>query len=361
VSSSAEHLYYLPEFANHKLIYEGEEGMKSECPTCAKIVSLICLALVVGLLSANPAAADATAEKGVIVSGGSIGGTSNLSANALAAVIFKYCNVPTSIVANSTFGQVTALYNKETDIATAVGYQVIEAYNGTWKRKPYPDARVLFQCNQQVYHFITLKSAKINNFYDLKGKRVAVGKRGFFAEDVTKRVHKALGLKYGKFFKSVFLGHSDAAAALINGNIDAYVVMSYFPQPRLTEMAESHDCNIKGLGKEISEKVLSNDPNLNPVTIPATAYKGMDADVETVSAWMFYTTDKSLPEDVAYCATKSFFENIDYASVHYAVLKTYKLEDIEKFSTAPYHKGALRYFKEKGLNIPAAMIPPEAN
>lgn len=333
---------------------------RAVCFRYVRIIGIISLVLVAGFLSIHPAAAETSTKDQIVVSGGSIGGTSNLSANALAAIIFKYCNVPTSIVANSTFGQVTALQHKETDIATAVGYQVSEAYNGTWKREPYPDARVLFQCNRQVYHFVTIKGAGIKNYYDLKGKRVAVGKRGFFAEDVTKRVHKALGLKYGKFFKPVFMGHSDAAAALINGNIDAYMVMSNFPQPRVTEMTESHDCEVNGLGKELTKEVLLKDPNLNHATIPATSYKGMDEDVETVCAWMFYTTDKSLPDDIAYCATKSFFENLDYAGVHYSVLQTYKLEDVEKFSTAPYHKGALRYFEEKGLKIPGSMIPPEA-
>jgi len=324
------------------------------------MAGLIAAALI-ALAATGPAdAAEKMSMDRLTVSGGTIGGTSNLSANAIAAVIFKYCKIPTSITANSTFAQVSVLQKKEADIATAVGYQVYDAYKGTWKGTPYPDVRVLLQSNMQVYHYVTLKKSPIRNFMDLKGKRVVVGKKGFFAEDVTKRIHTALGLEYGKFFTPMFLGHSDAAASLVNGTVDAYVVMSNFPQPQVTEMAESHDCNVLGLGKEIAEKVDAKDPNLAKITIPAKSYKGMDKEADTVTAWMFYTTDKRLPDDVAYCATKNFFDNLEYAGVHYAELKNYKLKDIEGFTSAPYHKGALRYFKEKGLKIRDAMIPPEA-
>ena len=318
-------------------------------------------AAVIGLVAMDPAdAAEKLSKDRLIVSGGTIGGTSNLSGNAMASVIFKYCKIPTTITANSTFAQVSVIQKKEADIATAVGYQAYDAYKGLWKGAPYPDVRILLQSNMQVYHFITMKKSPIQNFMDLKGKRVVVGKKGFFAEDVTKRIHNALGLEYGKFFTPLFLGHSDAAASLVNGTIDAYVVMSNFPQPQVTEIAESHDCNVLGLGREIMDKVVGKDPNLTKITIPAKSYKGMDKSADTVTAWMLYAADKSLPDDIAYCATKSFFDNLDYASVHYAELKNYKLKDIEGFTSAPYHKGALRYFKEKGLKIPDVMIPPEA-
>ena len=86
----------------------------------------------------------------------------------------------------------------------------------------------------------------------------------------------------------------------------------------------------------------------------------MDREVQSIMEWMFYTCDKRLPDDVAYCSTKSFFENLDFVGSLYGELKDYKIRDIESFISAPYHKGALRYFKEKKLKVRDVMIPPEA-
>lgn len=335
--------------------------MKKREKTMLFIVLLACVCGGLALLRpGSTQAAEKMSVDRIVVSGGSIGGTSNLSANALAAVIFKYCNIPTTITSNSTFTQITVLQNKEADISTAVGYQALDAYNGSWKGKPYPELRTLLQSNSQIFHFIVLKGSSIQSFQDLKGKRVVVGKRGFFSEDITKRIHTALGLEYGKFFTPVNLGHADASAGLVNGKVDAYVVMSNFPQPEVSELTESHACRVLGLGKDDLAKVVAKYPDLIPVTIPAKTYKGMDKDAQSIIGWMFYSCDKRLPDDVAYCATKSFFENLDNAGIHYAELKKYKIKDIESFTSAPYHKGALRYFKEKGLKVKDAMVPAEA-
>ena len=327
---------------------------------CAVMVGLIAAAFLC-FGSIGPAdAAEPSAKDQLIVSGGTIGGTTNLAANALAAVIYRFCKIPTSITTNSSMGQITALRKKEADIVTGVGYQAYDAYTGALKGGPYTDVRTLFQCTEQQYYFVTMKKSPIRSFMDLKGKRVVVGKKGFFAEDVTRRIHVALGLEYGKFFTPLFLGHGDASASLVNGTVDAYVVMAAIPQPTVAEIAESHDCNVLALGKDIMEKVVSKDPNFAKAVIPAGAYKGMDKEAYSVTAWFFYNADKRLSDDIAYCTTKNFFENLDFAATNYVKIKNFKLKDIEEFMSVPYHKGALRYYKEKGLKIPDGMIPPEA-
>jgi len=40
--------------------------------------------------------------------------------------------------------------------------------------------------------------------------------------------------------------------------------------------------------------------------------------------------------------------------------KNVKFETALAGMTIPLHKGAYRYYKEKGVNIPPALIPPEA-
>ena len=204
----------------------------------------------------------------------------------------------------------------------------------------------------QVFHFITLKKSPIQNFQDLKGKRVVVGKRGIFRRGRNEAHPHALGLEYGKFFTPLFLGHGDATASLVNGKVDAYVVMSNFPQPQVTEIAESHECNVLGLGRDDMDKVVGKDPNLTELPYPRNRTRGWTESADTVTAWMLYSCDKRLPDDIAYCATKSFFDNLDYASVHYAELKNYKLKDIEEFYLGAVSQGgACVISRRRGLKV----------
>lgn len=306
------------------------------------------------------AAADKTPMKQIVVSGGSIGGTSNLAANAFASVEYKFCKVPATVTANSTFTQVDVIQKKEADVATVVGYQAYDAYRGTWKGKPFPELRTLFQATPQAFHMFVPKSSSIYSFKDLKGKRVVVGKRGFFAEDVMKKIMVALDLKYGEYFKPLNIGHDEAASGLISGSIDAYAVMSNAPQVEAIQLTESHAMRVIGLSKDELDKVLNKFPVLQKTTIAAGSYKGMDKDIQTVVGWMYYSAAKDLPEDLAYCVTKNFWEHLDHAALNYAAIKGYKLEDVKDFLTAPYHKGVLRYYKERGLKVLDNMIPPEA-
>ena len=118
--------------------------MKKCKETMLFIVLLVCLCAGLALLRPGSAqAAENMSVDRLVVSGGTIGGTSNLSANAMASVIFKYCKIPTTITANSTFAQISVLQSKEADIATAVGYQAYDAYSGSWKGTPYPEVRTL--------------------------------------------------------------------------------------------------------------------------------------------------------------------------------------------------------------------------
>ena len=330
-----------------------------KCVSVSVVVAFVAFAMVLALGGTALAKKKLSINR-MTVSGGSIGGTSNLSANSLAAVAYKFCKIQGTITSNSTFTQVKVLQSDEADIATVVGYQAYDAYKGEWKGKPFPDLRVMFQCNGQTYHFVVMKDSGIKTWMDLKGKRVVVGKRGFFAEDITKKIHKALDLPYGKFFTPVNLGHSEAEAALVNGRVDAYVVMSKAPQSKVVQLTESQPCRVLGLTDKMIDKVIAKFPYLLETIIPANIYKGQTKEIKTIVGWMMFGTTKKFPEDVVYAITKAFWEHQDFAAIHYAAMGKYKLKEVQRFLAAPYHKGALKYFKEKGLKVRADMIPPEA-
>ncbi len=60
----------------------------------------------------------------------------------------------------------------------------------------------------------------------------------------------------------------------------------------------------------------------------------------------------STPDDLAYKATKAVFENLETLRVSVKAAKDTTPESTAKFigkTAIPFHPGAIKYFKEKGL------------
>jgi len=64
-------------------------------------------------------------------------------------------------------------------------------------------------------------------------------------------------------------------------------------------------------------------------------------------------------EEVVYLLTKTMFENLDYLKKVHKACNYIKLENALSGLPVPLHPGAVKYFREKGIEIPEELIPPE--
>ena len=78
-----------------------------------------------------------------------------------------------------------------------------------------------------------------------------------------------------------------------------------------------------------------------------------EVDIETIGVTATLLTSAQVPEEVLYAFTKAVFENLesltDLDTNFDALLDDKFLEGL----TAPIHTGALKYFREIGLQIPS--------
>lgn len=338
--------------------------MKSNSKIENIFVFLAILLIVITLSLSTTVFAEQYSLNALTFSGGSIGGGTNLMANALSAIAVHFLGINATVLSNSTLAQVSVLQKKEADIATVMGFQMSDAYNGIgdWKDKPFPEARLLIQGDINPVHMAVYKKSSIYDIKDLVGKRVVVGKKGFTSDYAIKQIFKGLDISYDKIIP-IYLGHADAAAAILAGKVDAYVIISSPPQATFTQITRSHDIRIIGLTEEEVEKVVAKGvlPGCMRKIIPGGTYKGNNEDIIVPHVPLFFGCSASLPEDVVYGLIKNFWENLDFAGLQWAKVTTFKLEDIPAFTgITPWHIGAYKYYKEKGLVIPENMIPPEA-
>lgn len=84
-----------------------------------------------------------------------------------------------------------------------------------------------------------------------------------------------------------------------------------------------------------------------PVVVPAGAYKGILEDVTVPAVGAVLICGKDLDEELVYQMTKVLYENKD--EMTHAKKEFISAETGVEGIPVPFHPGAERYFKEKGL------------
>ncbi len=93
-------------------------------------------------------------------------------------------------------------------------------------------------------------------------------------------------------------------------------------------------------------------PLYSEATIPKATYTGMESDNGNVSVWNLMAVNESMSEDLAYTLTKLMLEKReDLGRVHKEGLNIKAELQSTKRAGIPFHKGALKYFAEKGIKI----------
>ena len=83
--------------------------------------------------------------------------------------------------------------------------------------------------------------------------------------------------------------------------------------------------------------------------IPGGIYKGVPKDVPTYAVKATFVTSSKQDPVVVYDLVKTIFENLDKFRASHAAFKFLTPKAMLGGLSAPFHKGAVRYYKEKGL------------
>jgi TRAP transporter TAXI family solute receptor len=138
------------------------------------------------------------------------------------------------------------------------------------------------------------------------------------------------------------------AGALCDNKIDAYVYVIGHPNGSITEAANtcgSHVVPVTGPKVEAFMKKY----HYPAAVIPGGMYKGTEQDVATFGPRATLLTNAKLPDEVAYVITKAVFDNLEEFKQLHPALSMLTPENMLKDNSVPFHPGAVKYFKEKGL------------
>lgn len=245
---------------------------------------------------------------------------------------------------------IRAIGKKQDALALSMPDTAFQAYNGleAFTGKPVKALRGLMSTYPIDIQFFTTANGGIKTIGDLKGKKVAVGAPGSGTEAMARYVLKVYNLTYDDIDEQ-FLSSTETAEALKDGNIDAGIVTLGTPAPALIDLATQRDILFLDIAPEIADKINKAFPAYFPTTIPAGTYKGQDKPHHTLSWMGIFIVHEDMSDQLAYDILKATFDHKNELDKIHAQFKNISLENAVKGMPIPWHPGALKFFKEKGV------------
>jgi len=300
-------------------------------------------------------------------------------------------SLPTVFSINTTFAKIVQKYNKGIEIQVsatgAAPRHALDAANGKTdlffgapslmmlmgkgkamfkKVKNAPELannlRAIFQYQLGTYNFGVYGDSGIKSLYDIKGKRVFIGPPTGVQKVVSAGFIKAVtGLEMNKDYTAVKLGFSPAMQAFQDRQIDMMTGAGNHPSSFFSQIALTNTIRFLGAGDMSWEnpklKKQFRIPGRVPAEIAPNIYGKNQLNTKptrTIAAFVGLYTRTAMPEAVVYKMTKSFWEHIDEMwSVAAWAKGAINKKNIFKEANWKVHPGALKYYKEIGLKIPA--------
>jgi TRAP transporter TAXI family solute receptor len=239
----------------------------------------------------------------------------------------------------------------KTDIGFSMVDTAWEAVTGAGKFKEKVPMRTLAVVHPLVMHVVTLDGRGIEKMADLKGKRISTGPPGSGTEVMALRILEAYGIGL-KDFRQERLSVSEAANALKDRKIDAFLHAAGVPLPAVTDIAATPGVRVKLI--DHADSVDAMTKKYGPIyargKIPAKTYSGQERETLTANVWGVLYVNENMSEKLAHDIVKTLFEKQpDLVLAHRESANMTLENQTIGASPVPWHPGALRFFHEKGI------------
>ena len=329
--------------------------------------TLVALAAAVVALSISSASAQT--KTFITIGSGSTTGLYYPTAVGIAKIINE-ANVDIRVNARSTGGSVynaKAIGQGQIQIALLQNNIAHYAYAGdgieAFRNQPVKSLRAIAALYPEVIHLLARIDAGIDSPAHLRAKRVYVGDVGSGTELDAKNILSAYGTALSAL-RSAIRGTASAAVSLLRDNrIDAMFYTVGVGSAAITEATQTAPIKVVPLDEDKVMALHQEHPFYTPFTILANTYPGMVEDIRTITMMAMLAVDEAVPEDIVYRFMKVLFEEqlqAFYSDIQNPNLKKYfNVETALEGVPIPLHPGAIRFFRESGIEIPSRLASTE--
>jgi uncharacterized protein len=232
----------------------------------------------------------------------------------------------------------------------------LQGWSGTgdWTGgKPFRNMRALFPMYDTSFQLVALRRSGISTVAMLDKLDVGVGPRagtgGTYAPEILKVLGPSVRVGYGSW--------DDMTAKLLSGEYNALVLTGGAPFPAAQQLEAKEPLNFISPSVEEIDSLRKAMPEITPSIIAAKTYSSLDKDYSTIGVYNFGVGRSDLPEELAYQLVKAVYE--DHARLIKASSAASETvpQNVVKNTFLPFHPGAIRYYREIGINIPDSLVP----
>ena len=316
----------------------------------------VILTLCIVLAIAGPVAAK---TQFVSLGTGGTGGIYYPYGGGVAEIWSKYVKDVKAVaeVTGASVENVKLAHKGETVIGEVMGDVADAGLNGTGKFKGKKhNILSLAIMYPNLLQVVTLKKSGITNIEQIKGRNISSGSPGSGTNFMAEVVFKALDIPL-KSYKDSRLSFTESANALRDGTIDVGVWSVGPGTSSILDLATTHNIHIISFTPEQSKKIVAANSKYSSVELAGGVYRVADKAVSTIGVWNVMICQASLDTNLVYNLAKALFEHNDYLmKIHPSAAYTTP-ENAVKYSPIPLHPGTVKYLKEKGVAVPAKLIP----
>ncbi len=215
--------------------------------------------------------------------------------------------------------------------------------NGSWD-----GLRTVLELHTEAATIVVPDGSDIRTLTDLKNRRMNIGPVGSGSAATWELISGYLGWPAEP--EENFIRHemSELSDALCSGSIEAYFVVIGHPAGVLEETMDKCKVRLLGVGGDLAAVLRKDSPYYVETVIPAGTYGTHNA-VHTFGTPAVLATTAKMPETVVETLVRAVDTDLEaFQLTHPALGHLSSTQFASSVSIAPYHPGALNYYRKQG-------------
>jgi TRAP transporter TAXI family solute receptor len=316
-----------------------------------KLKRLVCVGFGLIVLLMVPLISSGQEKVDLKMMTGPMGGSWIPLGGAIAELIQK--NIPGTTVSVSPGGGMANVVGVEGGKADIGFGNSSSSVDGLMGREPFkaPTKNVMQLANlyPQYFQMVVLEDLGIKSVSDLKGKGICPGPKGHTGELLSQQVLQIYGLSYKDMAKVNHVSYADAVSLMKDGHAQGYLLGTTIPASSIMDLASTKKIRLLSLPEDKIKELQKINVGYLKRVIPSGTYTGVNYDTITVGYFTHLVISAKLAEPLVYKITKVLAENVERLGDVVKDMKGVTVKDLSLDIGVPFHPGALKYYKEKGV------------